>query len=146
MTKKTRTQIIQFSFIGVSNAVVDIGSLNLLLLLWPTQDSSLMLLLFNTISYTLAILNSYIWNTKFTFNHTVEFNYTEKGMYLLQALVALIISNVVFISCFKLLGNVDFISTFINQNVSKGAAMFLSSSASFLFLKFWVFRKSKKKK
>lgn len=66
MLKRTRTQILQFTSIGVLNAAVDLAVLNILLLIWPTKDN-LLLLLFNTISYLVCIWNSYYWNTRYTF-------------------------------------------------------------------------------
>jgi putative flippase GtrA len=144
MTKKTGTQIIQFSFIGVTNALIDIGSLNILLFLWPTEKTSL-LLIFNTIAYTLAIINSYIWNSKYTFKHKANFNYKELGLFLFQAFIALLVSNLVFIGVYQLLKNWFFIPIpkFVNQNISKGMAMFLSSLTSFVLMKYLVFRKRK---
>ncbi|MBM7571000.1 GtrA family protein [Aquibacillus albus] len=142
MAKKLRTQMMQFGFIGISNAIVDIVSLNVLLWIWPTTQSSL-LFVFNTIAYILTIINSYIWNTKYTFSHRANIDTKEISLFILQATIALVISNLVFIGAFRLLVDQTFISipVFISQNIAKGLAMFLSSSASFFFMKFFVFRK-----
>ncbi|MDC3412327.1 GtrA family protein [Aquibacillus sp. 3ASR75-11] len=144
MAQKTKIQIIQFSFIGIANALIDIGSLNVLLFLWPTEGAST-LLIFNTISYTLAIINSYIWNSKYTFSHRANFNYKQIGLFTFQALIALLVSNLVFIGFYELLKDGFFIQVpkFINHNISKGVAMFLSSSTSYLLMRYLVFRKSK---
>lgn len=142
MAKKLRTQVIQFGFIGASNAIVDIVSLNVLLLIWPTKETVL-LLTFNTIAYVLAIINSYIWNTKYTFSHRANIDTREISLFIVQAAAALIISNLVFIGAFQLLEAQPLIKipALISQNISKGLAMFLSSTASFLFMKYLVFRK-----
>ncbi|MRH44683.1 GtrA family protein [Aquibacillus halophilus] len=146
MAKKIRGQLIQFGFIGISNAVVDIVTINVLLFIWPTKDSSL-LLVFNTIAYILAILNSYVWNTKYTFSHHATIESKEIMLFILQAALALVINNIVFVGMFQLLENqTAFLSpTFVNQNIAKGMAMFLSSSASFFLMKYFVFRKTHKK-
>ena len=142
MTKGIKTQVMQFSFIGISNAAIDILSLNALLFLWPTTQNYL-LLLFNTISYLLAILNSYFWNTKYTFNNHSKINIKEMTLFVIQAIIALAISNLVFILSIELLNRqtIFSISSFLNQNIAKGLAMLLSSTASFFFMKFFVFRK-----
>ncbi|MDC3417899.1 GtrA family protein [Aquibacillus salsiterrae] len=142
MAKKLKTQVLQFGFIGASNAVVDILSLNILLLIWPTKGTG-MLLTFNTISYILAIINSYIWNTKFTFSHRATSDTREMFLFIIQASIALVISNLVFIGAFQLLEVQPLlpIPSFINQNIAKGLAMFLSSTASFLLMRYLVFRK-----
>lgn len=134
-------QYIQFSMIGGLNALVDIGALNLFLMIWPT-DASRNLLLFNTLSYSLAILNSYLWNTRLTFRYEVSMTIKEKVAFLIQAIASLIISNLVFIGSVKLLGLV-ISPKWLALNISKGLAMFLSSTASFFFMKYFVFRKNR---
>lgn len=143
MAKRFRWQVLQFSAIGGSNAFVDIVSLNVLLGIWPTNDPTL-LILFNTISYTLTIINSYIWNTKYTFRHRAYFNRKEIMLFIGQAIIALGISNLVFLGIFSALDVQTFISfpQFIYQNIAKGSAMFLSSTASFFLMKFMVFKNS----
>ncbi|WP_138418480.1 GtrA family protein [Aquibacillus sediminis] len=147
MAKKVKVQVLQFGFIGVTNAIVDIVSLNILLFIWPTTQSNL-LFVFNTIAYTLAIVNSYIWNKKYTFSHRANSGAKEMILFIIQAIIALVISNLVFIGMVQLLTKQSLmqIPMFINQNIAKGTAMFLSSSASFFLMKFFVFRKSHQRK
>ncbi|WP_226035967.1 GtrA family protein [Aquibacillus saliphilus] len=144
MAQKIKGQLIQFGFIGMSNAIVDIVSLNVLLLLWPTKDSFI-LLVFNTIAYILVMLNSYIWNTRYTFKHRATTNSKEIMLFILQAVIALAISNIIFISFFQLLemNMIGNLSAFIEQNIAKVSAMVLSSTASFVMMKFFVFRPKK---
>ncbi|WP_085993904.1 GtrA family protein [Oceanobacillus senegalensis] len=136
-------QIIQFSLIGGLNALIDIGSLNLLLFLWPTENS-LFLLLFNTIAYILAITNSYLWNSNWTFRKTSTKNKKEAVYFLIQAVVSLIISNIVFVGGSFILGILP-VPTIAEQNIAKGAAMVISSAASFIFMRYFVFQKNRKK-
>ncbi len=141
MAKRLKTQIFQFSLIGISNAVVDIGSLNLFLWVWPTQAAGL-LLTFNTLAYTLAILNSYFWNTIYTFKHAANKNRTEFSLFIAQAVIALLISNVTFIGAIQLFQQFPFQtpSNFVMQNTAKILAMFTSSSFSFIIMKFFLFK------
>ncbi|MFB1098236.1 MULTISPECIES: GtrA family protein [Bacillaceae] len=144
MLKRTRTQILQFTSIGVLNAAVDLVVLNILLLIWPTKNN-LLLLLFNTISYLVCIWNSYYWNTRFTFRKQKKSSKAEKSLFFAQALVALVISNLVFIAGLAVLRAITFVSfpAYIDNNIAKGAAMFLSSASSFLFMKYIVFKRKK---
>ncbi len=135
-------QVVQFSMIGVLNALVDIGSLNLLLLIWPTGDHEV-LLLFNSIAYTLAIINSYIWNSRLTFRKHAVNNWREKTHFFVQAGISLLISNAVFLISIDILSLLSF-PLWMIHNMAKGLAMFLSSTASFFFMKFFVFRRLKR--
>lgn len=140
---KSILQVAHFSVIGLFNALVDIGSLNLLLIIWPTTDKQ-MLLLFNSIAYTLAVTNSYIWNSRLTFREHAEFNTREKIFFVGQAIVSLLISNTVFILGVSILELLP-LSHWITNNIAKGLAMFLSSTASFFFMKYLVFLNLKDK-
>ena len=64
--KRTGKKYAQFSAVGLSNMLVDVGVLNLLLFLWLTRSPE-MLVLFNLAALVLANANSYLWNTVWTF-------------------------------------------------------------------------------
>ncbi|WP_010648624.1 GtrA family protein [Oceanobacillus massiliensis] len=142
--KDTTFQVIQFSAIGGVNALIDIGTLNLLLLMWPTTDNQL-LTLYNTIAYTLAVTNSYLFNSNLTFRKRASKNKKEMVFFCLQAIASLVISNVVLLGGIALLDLIS-IPMFIQQNIAKGAAMFLSSTASYFFMRYFVFRKKEGRK
>lgn len=144
MAKKIKWQALQFSTIGISNAIVDIALLNILLWIWPTTDSQF-LLIFNTFAYTCAIINSYIWNTKYTFSHRAYFNKTQLGWFIVQAFIALLINNGTFIGLMDIftVQTVINIPSFLARNIAKGMAMFLSSTASFFLMRYLVFKKEK---
>ena len=56
----------KYSVVGFSNAVVDIGALNLMLWLVPTREAWL-LAIYNLVALVLANINSYIGNSLWTF-------------------------------------------------------------------------------
>jgi putative flippase GtrA len=62
--KQTGVKYAQFSLVGTSNALVDVGTFNLLL--WPTHSPGL-LVAYNVAALALANANSYLWNTLWTF-------------------------------------------------------------------------------
>lgn len=142
MTKNKKSgpfQFMQFSVIGASNALIDIGVLNLLLILFNNENWGL-LLLYNTIAYILSIVNSYFWNAKFTFRHAAEGSNRQRMMFMIQALVSLGVNNVGFIGVNALMAAIG-VPNWIRYNLAKGVAMFLSFIASFFMIKYAVFRK-----
>ncbi|MGD7022987.1 GtrA family protein [Rossellomorea vietnamensis] len=130
-------QLIQFSIIGIMNAFIDIFSLNLFLFLYPSEQGAV-LVLFNTAAYTLAVSNSYFWNSRLTFKEGSREG-RVKLIFVIQALISLLISNAVFLGSVQLLG-ITSLQLFLVHNLSKALAMLLSSGASFLFMKNLVFR------
>lgn len=135
-------QYAQYSVIGISCGIIDIGSLNLFLILWPTHNSSL-LATFNSIAYGLAVLNSYIWNSRFTFRKQARKSYRQMGLFIAQALVSLAISDLVLVFAVDGFNHFFILPNWFVYNASKGLSMFLSSTSSFFFMKFLVFRKIK---
>ena len=78
-TKLTSVKYAQFSLVGVSNALVDLGVLNLLLLA-PTRDPEL-LVGFNIVALVLTNANSYLWNTLWTFRHQARHDAKQVSMF-----------------------------------------------------------------
>ncbi|MDO6654934.1 GtrA family protein [Anaerobacillus sp. 1_MG-2023] len=140
---KGSKQVMSFSVIGVMNALVDIGALNLLMLLFPTDDR-IQLIIYNTISYVLAIINSYFWNAKLTFPSKAIHDKKQVLLFLVQAIIALGISNLVFYGALLIFEWIT-LPRYIERNISKGLAMFLSSASSFFMMKHLVFPRTKPK-
>lgn len=140
---KGSKQVMSFSIIGVMNALVDIGALNLLMLLFPTDDR-IQLIMYNTISYVLAIINSYFWNAKLTFPSKAIHDKKQVLLFLVQAIIALGISNLVFYGALLIFEWIT-LPRYIERNISKGLAMFLSSASSFFMMKHLVFPRTKPK-
>ncbi|WP_273853754.1 GtrA family protein [Guptibacillus spartinae] len=130
-------QVMSFSAIGVMNALVDIGALNLLMLFFPTDDR-IQLIMYNTISYVLAIINSYFWNAKLTFPSKAIHDRKQVLLFIIQAVIALGISNLVFYGALLIFEWTSF-PRYIERNISKGLAMLLSSASSFFMMKHLVF-------
>ncbi len=138
--KKSWVQFTQFSMIGSMNGALDLVALNLLLQLW--QDRSLFaLFMINTAAYSLAVLNSYLWNSRLTFRWEALANGKEKMLFALQALISLLISNGIFLLFNYGLAFLP-IPLWIVHNAAKLISMALSSISSFFFMKYFVFRNS----
>lgn len=140
--KKNPLQFLQFSVIGIANAGIDIGTLNLLLFLFQTEEKGL-LILYNTIAYTLAVLNSYFWNASITFKKTAIGNNQQRVKFIVQALVSLGVNNLVFIVSTMLLETLG-TPKWLHYNVAKGLAMFFSFITSFIMIKYYVFKQPRK--
>ncbi len=135
----TGLQYLRFCLVGVSNAVVDLGALNLLLLLYPTR-SDLTLLLYNTVAVMLAILNSYLWNTRWTFQEQATRSRRERTLFVAQAILNIAINNVVLFYMTDLMPSQTGEWSIFSANLAKLAAMVAASTISFLLLRTVVYR------
>lgn len=140
--RSSNSQFLLFLLVGGINAFIDIGSLNVLLKIWPTTDKRI-LILFNTLAYLLAVTNSYVWNTRFAFRHYAQKDVREKIYFFIQAGISLIVSNLTFLGALHILGLYSW-PLWLIQNIAKVLAMAVPSTVSFLLMKYFVFRKLKK--
>lgn len=67
MTKVLARQATRFCIVGIVNTVVDIVVLNLLILVSGTGHSGPLFTAFKTISFLVALLNSFYMNSRWTF-------------------------------------------------------------------------------
>lgn len=132
----------KFSTVGLSNATVDIGVLNLFLWLQPTREVFL-LVIFNGIALVLANVNSYVWNTLWTFKGRAEHDLRQGVLFALQALVNIGVSNTLFWALIHpLIVNTD-IPTYLVGNVAKIASVLVASTISFFILRYVVFSRKR---
>ena len=134
-------QLLQFSMIGMINGLIDIGVFNGFLLIKPTT-AAYTLILYNSAAYVLAVLNSYIWNSKITFSNYSRRTKREVLLFFIQAAISLGISNGVLLLSFRF-GTLQQLPILLYQNISKAAAMLLSSLTSFFLMKYIVFSNKK---
>ena len=122
--------------------LVDVGVLNLLLLLWSTRSPEL-LVLYNLVALILANANSYLWNTLWTFRDRARHDAKQVGMFTAQGLLnAGVGSLLLWMTAHGLRAYTD-LSPWVSGNVAKVVSMVVASTMSFLFLRFFVFRRSK---
>ena len=132
----------KFSLVGLSNAVVDIGVLNLFLWLQPTREVSV-LVLYNGIALVLANLNSYVGNTLWTFRGRAEHNLRQTALFIMQALINISISNGLFwVLIHPLLVDTD-IPAYLVGNVAKIISVVVASVISFFLLRYVVFSRKR---
>ena len=138
---ETGVRYAQFSLVGASNALVDLGTLNLLLLAFPTRFPAT-LVLYNLFALALTNANSYLWNSLWTFRHHARHDARQVGLFTLQGVLnAAIASGVLWVVAHLLLAYFPALSAQLAGNIAKLASMFIASSASFFFLHYLVFGK-----
>lgn len=137
--KKGSIRFSKFTVVGFSNAVVDIGTLNLFLLLASTRDPSV-LALYNGVALLLANVNSYVWNTRWTFRGRAKHgNFRQRALFGLQVLVNITISNGLFWLMIRPVLIHTEISAYLAGNVAKIISVVVASTISFFFMRYVVF-------
>lgn len=133
-------QSIRFSLIGIFNALIDVGVLNLMLFLHPPRYD-LQLLGYNTLAVIAALVNSYILNAKWTFRTHANLNRREILLFIAQAVVNILVNNILLLVALNLLQGFDLLPGWIDHNAAKTVAMIGSSTASFFMMRGIVFRR-----
>jgi membrane protein DedA with SNARE-associated domain/putative flippase GtrA len=139
---KTGIKYAQFSLVGISNAAVDLGVMNLLLLVHPTRSPEL-LVLYSFAALALANANSYLWNTLWTFKHHARHDAKQVGAFGVQTLLGIGLSSLVlWVVAHGLVAYADF-PPLVGGNIAKVCSMVVGSTTNFLLLHFLVFRPEK---
>ncbi len=137
--KQAGKKYAQFSAVGLSNMLVDVGALNLLLFLSPTGSPEV-LVLFNLAALVLANANSYLWNTLWTFRDEASHDARQVGMFTAQGLLNVAVgSALLWLAAHGLKAHTD-LSPWASGNVAKAFSTVTASTLSFLFLRLFVFR------
>src|SRR5215210_2413080 len=137
--KKGGIRFSKFTIVGLSNAVVDIGTLNLFLWLASTRDPSV-LALYNGVTLLLANINSYVWNTRWTFRSRAKRNdFRQRALFALQVLVNMAISNGLFWVMIRPVLVHTEIPAYLAGNVAKVISILVASTVGFFFMRYVVF-------
>jgi putative flippase GtrA len=137
--KKGSIRFTKFTLVGISNAVVDIGTLNLFLWLASTRDP-LLLALYNGVALILANINSYFWNTRWTFRSRAKRrDLRQRTLYALQILLNISVSNGLFFVLVRPVLVYTDIPAYLAGNVAKIISVVVASTISFFVLRYVVF-------
>lgn len=90
-------QFRKFLFVGVANTIIDIFILNLLMFASGIYIG-FYLIIFNTISYSLGTINSYILNKKWTFKDASKSYSHQFAVFLTVSLIGMILNNAIMYS------------------------------------------------
>jgi putative flippase GtrA len=138
--KETGKKYAQFSVVGFSNMLVDVGVLNLFLLFLAPTGSPEVLVLYNVGALVLANANSYLWNTLWTFKEQARHDAKQAGMFTAQGLLNVAVgSALLWLAAHGLKAHTD-LSPWVAGNAAKAISTVSASTVSFLFLRLFVFR------
>ena len=139
---KRLAQFFQFVAVGLSNAFIDLGVFNGLYFLDPTRNVNQMVL-YNTMAVMTAILNSYIWNSRWTFSNTVKSSgrqaLRQRTLFVIQSLINIAVNDAILWLIAPWIAQTHASPHVMANNMAKLVAMFLASLSSFLMMKIFVF-------
>ena len=142
--KKGGVRFSKFTIVGFSNAVVDIGTLNLFLWFASTRDPSV-LALYNGVALVLANINSYFWNTRWTFRGRAKRrDPRQRTLFTVQALVNICVSNGLFYALVHPILVYTDVPAYLAGNVAKLISVVVASTISFFLLRYVVFSRKRR--
>lgn len=135
-------QFAKFVIVGIINTAVDFGILNILI--FATQTSSgTSFSIFKGISFTAAVLNSYVWNRFWTFKDIQEKNPAAQfGKFILISIIGFGINVGIASLVVNVIGAQFGISSQLWANIGAICATAISWIWNFTGYKLWAFRKN----
>jgi len=130
-------QMLRFGLVGGLNTLVDLLILNGLLWLFPTT-SSLMLLAYNALAYSLGAVNSFLLNKYWTFGHRQKTTRRELVRFTLTTLCGIGWSNSILWLASTVL-HPFLVNPTVWANASKVLAIGGTALISYLGMRLWVF-------
>jgi putative flippase GtrA len=142
--KKGSIRFSKFTVVGFFNALVDIGTLNLFLWLASTRDPAV-LALYNGVALVLANVNSYVWNTRWTFRTRAKRrDLRQRILFTVQALFNLSVSNTLFFVLVHPILLYTDVPAYLAGNVAKIISVVVASTISFFVLRYLVFSRKRR--
>ena len=142
--KKGSIRFSKFTVVGFFNALVDIGTLNLNLWLASTRDPAV-LALYNGVALVLANVNSYVWNTRWTFRTRAKRrDLRQRILFTVQALFNLSVSNTLFFVLVHPILLYTDVPAYLAGNVAKIISVVVASTISFFVLRYLIFSRKRR--
>lgn len=133
----------KFTVVGLMNAGVDIGTLNLFLWLAHTRDPSV-LAIYNGVALVLANANSYLWNTRWTFRGRASSDHRQRVLFAVQALIGMGVSNTLFWALIRPVLIYTDVPAYLAGNVAKIISVVVASVLSFFMMRYVVFSRKRR--
>jgi putative flippase GtrA len=130
-------QVIRFGLVGGLNTLVDLLILNMLLLVFPT-NSSRIILIFGAIAYSLGAVNSFLLNKYWTFGYRQRTTWREVVRFMMTTLCGIGWSSIILWLASNALHPMLFHPT-IWANASKVVAICGTALINYLGMSLWVF-------
>ncbi|HEY6410716.1 MAG TPA: glycosyltransferase [Ktedonobacteraceae bacterium] len=131
------SQVLRFGLIGGLNTLVDLLILNALLGFFPTT-STLMLLAYNSLAYSLGAINSFLLNKYWTFASRQKVTRAELARFTLITLCGIGWSSAILWLASTLLHPI-LVNATVWANASKVVAIAGTALISYLGMRLWVF-------
>ncbi|OGZ57665.1 MAG: hypothetical protein A2728_00485 [Candidatus Spechtbacteria bacterium RIFCSPHIGHO2_01_FULL_38_11] len=140
--KKVRAlyQVAKFALIGALNTFVDLGILNLLILLTGIT-SGFGFLAFKGVSFVIAVVNSYFWNKFWTFKSGRSTTQKEFFQFFVVSAIGVFLNVGVAYFIVDIIGPQRGLTPEIWANVGALIATFIVLVWNFIGYKLWVFKK-----
>ena len=136
----TFKQFVRFGVVGASGTIIDFGILNVLISA-TGHASGVWFPLFKGISTLIALVNSYIWNRKWTFKSNNGAKVAEFGKFFVASLVGLGINVGIASFIVNIIPRPVSFSPQLWANVGAASAISVSLIWNFSCYKFIVFKK-----
>lgn len=135
-------QFLRFVTVGLLNTAVELVVYNALLAIHNPHNLAI-LTMYSTLGVTAAIVNSYLWNSRWAFRgrraphgrNAVR----QRFLFIAQAVINIGINDAVTVGLTPALTGLDLIPRVAAQNLAKVIAMGTSSVSSYLMLRWFVF-------
>jgi len=129
VSKGSLTQFLRFALVGGINTLIDLGVLNLLIVIVAHPDTNYSL--YKAISFLCATVNSFFLNKYFTFADTEKTNGKKAGVFVVVTLISFAVNVAVPTIVYGIL-----------RNASLSAPLAaLSTLCNFVGYKYFVFKK-----
>ena len=133
----------KFSTVGLVNALVDVGVLNLFLWFASTREPST-LALYNGVALALANASSYVGNSFWTFRKRAVHNRRQTVLFVLQAILNIAVGTALFWGLVHPLFVYTDIPAYLVGNVAKLISVAVASTISFFLMRYLVFSDKKR--
>ena len=130
-------QLSRFCLVGGLNTGIDLLILNVLLWIWPTQNTE-HLLAYNSFAYAFGAINSFILNKYWTFRNRQQTTYGEVLRFALTTACGIICNDIILWIAGTFLHPV-MINPTLWANASKVLAISGTFMISYLGMRLWVF-------
>ncbi len=129
--------MVRFGMVGTLNTLIDVITLNMLLLLFPTRNAN-QLLVYNTLAYTLGAMNSYILNKQWTFKLKRSVNSGEVLRFAIMTLMSIACNDITIWLAARMLHPLIH-NNLLWANISKLSAITVTFLFSYFGMRIWVF-------
>src|SRR6266481_3729554 len=133
-------QFLRFCAVGGLNTFVDVFAFNLLIWVFPTQDSGL-LVIFNSLAYLVGAVNSFCWNKLWTFKQRSSASNDQLARFAFVTSLGIICNDAFLWLATTILSSLS-LHSFLWINVAKVSAIAGSVMVSYVGMRFSVFTKN----